>query len=188
MKNTDTAREWLKRARGSLAQAQAGMENGDILIEDRCFHAQQAVEKSLKGLCCHWDLPFPKTHDIGRLIDILAKRLPEFPEDLLEAKILTDYAVTTRYPGEYSPVSDDDLRKALAIARKVLETMRPFHTVAVPHQDILSGRLTMDVFSADLWEVTRNAQSSSADSKGALPSASSSMVPSWSSAIPLPVV
>ena len=30
--------------------------------------------------------------------------------------------------------------------------MKPFHTVAVPHQDILEGRLTMDVFAADLWE------------------------------------
>ena len=30
--------------------------------------------------------------------------------------------------------------------------MRPFHTIAVPHRDILEGRLTMDVFAADLWE------------------------------------
>ncbi len=31
--------------------------------------------------------------------------------------------------------------------------MTAFHTIAVPHDDILSGRLTMDVFAADLWEV-----------------------------------
>ena len=31
--------------------------------------------------------------------------------------------------------------------------MKAFHTIAVPHQDILDGRLTMDVFAADLWEV-----------------------------------
>ncbi len=31
--------------------------------------------------------------------------------------------------------------------------MTAFHTVAVPHEDILSGRLTMDIFAADLWEV-----------------------------------
>ena len=29
----------------------------------------------------------------------------------------------------------------------------PFHTIAVPHSDILDGRLTLDVFAADLWEV-----------------------------------
>jgi predicted AAA+ superfamily ATPase len=34
--------------------------------------------------------------------------------------------------------------------------MKPFHTIAVPHEDILKGRLTMDVFAADLWEVARN--------------------------------
>src|SRR2546425_902723 len=30
--------------------------------------------------------------------------------------------------------------------------MKPFHTIAVPHRDILDGKLTMDVFAADLWE------------------------------------
>jgi predicted AAA+ superfamily ATPase len=30
--------------------------------------------------------------------------------------------------------------------------MKPFHTIAVPHRDILSGKLTMEVFAADLWE------------------------------------
>jgi hypothetical protein len=31
--------------------------------------------------------------------------------------------------------------------------MTAFHTIAVPHEDILTGRLTLDVFAADLWEV-----------------------------------
>lgn len=34
--------------------------------------------------------------------------------------------------------------------------MKPFHTIAVPHKDILEGRLTMDVFAGDLWEVYQN--------------------------------
>ena len=31
--------------------------------------------------------------------------------------------------------------------------MKPFSTIAIPHRDILEGRLTMEVFAADLWEV-----------------------------------
>ncbi|MBA7520317.1 hypothetical protein ES705_12410 [subsurface metagenome] len=31
--------------------------------------------------------------------------------------------------------------------------MKPFSTIAIPDRDILEGRLTMDVFAADLWEV-----------------------------------
>ena len=34
--------------------------------------------------------------------------------------------------------------------------MKPFHIVAVPHDDILQGRLTMDVFAADLWDVSQD--------------------------------
>ncbi len=33
--------------------------------------------------------------------------------------------------------------------------MKPFHTIAVPHRDILEGSLTLDVFAADLWQVFR---------------------------------
>ena len=32
--------------------------------------------------------------------------------------------------------------------------MKPFHTIAVPHKDILQGNLTLDVFAADLHEVS----------------------------------
>jgi hypothetical protein len=33
--------------------------------------------------------------------------------------------------------------------------MKAFHTIAIPHKDILEGRLTMDVFAADLWAVSQ---------------------------------
>lgn len=34
--------------------------------------------------------------------------------------------------------------------------MKAFQTIAIPHKDILEGRLTMDVFAADLYEVSQN--------------------------------
>jgi hypothetical protein len=34
--------------------------------------------------------------------------------------------------------------------------MSIFHTIAVSHRDILEGRLTMDVFAADLREVFKD--------------------------------
>ena len=34
--------------------------------------------------------------------------------------------------------------------------MKAFHTIAIPHKDILEGRITMNVFAADLWEVSKN--------------------------------
>ncbi len=43
------------------------------------------------------------------------------PENLQNAKILISYAVETRYPGDYEPVDEEDLRKAIEIAKKVLK-------------------------------------------------------------------
>ena len=34
--------------------------------------------------------------------------------------------------------------------------MEPFHTIAIPHKDILEGNLTLDTFAADLWQVYKN--------------------------------
>jgi len=34
--------------------------------------------------------------------------------------------------------------------------MNAFHAIAIPHKDILEGRLTMDIFAADLWEAFHN--------------------------------
>ncbi len=33
--------------------------------------------------------------------------------------------------------------------------MKPFISIATPHRDILEGRLTLDIFAADLWQVFR---------------------------------
>ncbi len=65
MKNSDRAKEWLKRAKSSLAQAKIGMATPEILYEDLCFDAQQAVEKSLKAVCIFNNIEFPKTHNIA---------------------------------------------------------------------------------------------------------------------------
>ena len=32
--------------------------------------------------------------------------------------------------------------------------MKAFHTIAIPHKDILEGRLTLDVYAADLHQVS----------------------------------
>ena len=34
--------------------------------------------------------------------------------------------------------------------------LKPFHKIAIPHKDLLSGKLTMEVFAADLWSVYNN--------------------------------
>jgi len=64
---TDPA-EWLRRARSNLARARADRGLPEVLYEDLCFDAQQAVEKCLKALLVYRQAPFPKTHAIADLL------------------------------------------------------------------------------------------------------------------------
>jgi HEPN domain-containing protein len=124
MKNLDKAHEWLRRAKSNMARAKAGRVAPDILYEDLCYDAQQAVEKAFKSVCIIHEIIFPKTHDIAYLIELLEKGGVEVPENLQNAKILTGYAVETRYPGDYEPVDEEDLRKAIEIAKEVLKWVK----------------------------------------------------------------
>jgi HEPN domain-containing protein len=91
-----------------------------VLLEDACFHAQQSAEKALKGLLTHLGIPFPRTHVLETLLDLLKADGMVVPANVDEAFELTQYAVQTRYPGEWEPVGKIEARQALDRATLVL--------------------------------------------------------------------
>ena len=111
---------WLMRAKGSLARAEAGRFAPEILYEDLCFDAQQAAEKALKALLLAHQLPFPKTHDIGLLLQRLANAGMAIPPQVQAADVLSLYAVVTRYPGDYPELTQAEYEEALELARQVV--------------------------------------------------------------------
>jgi HEPN domain-containing protein len=111
---------WLKRARSDLQLGRAALQTPGVLLEDACFHAQQCAEKALKALLLQSQIPFPRTHAIEVLVDMLKVQGHTVPDNVDEAFILTEYAVQTRYPGEWEPVLEKEARKALDLATLVL--------------------------------------------------------------------
>ncbi len=111
---------WLRRARSDLALGQAALQTPDVLSEDACFHAQQCAEKALKGLLTHRGIPFPRTHALDVLLDLLKVHAISVPDHVDEAFVLSQYAVQTRYPGEWEPVTQDEATLALERAALVL--------------------------------------------------------------------
>jgi len=110
---------WLEHARSDLALARVGV-GADVLPEQLCFHAQQAVEKAFKAVLLHRKVEFPFTHDLSELLDALADAGIEVPALLTEADALTPYAVETRYPGSWGEISDQDVEEAIRLAEGVL--------------------------------------------------------------------
>ncbi len=111
---------WLERARSDLALARAALRLPDVLLEDACFHTQQCAEKALKALLLQRGIPFPRTHVVETLLDLLEASGVTVPADVDEALVLTQYAVETRYPGAWEPVTQEEARVALEVASRVL--------------------------------------------------------------------
>ena len=93
----------LKQARALLEAAERdysalrGMEDAAVFADEIFgFHAEQAVEKSLKALLALHGQTYPATHDLARLVDMLKAHDAEAArfDDLVE---YTPYAVQFRY-------------------------------------------------------------------------------------------
>ena len=111
---------WMQRARPDLQLARAALRARGVLPEDACFHAQQCAEKALNALLLHREIAFPKTHAIEVLLDLLKASGMTIPESVDEAFELSDYAVQSRYPGEWEPVTKTEARQAIDQAALVL--------------------------------------------------------------------
>ncbi|MBU0600559.1 HEPN domain-containing protein [bacterium] len=113
--------EWLKSALSDLKLGKLGKENGDILEEQICFHTQQAAEKALKSILLFCKIDFPLTHDIEELLDILSEAGITLPQDIMDAGILTPYAVETRYPGYWEEITEENVDEAIKLAEKAVK-------------------------------------------------------------------
>lgn len=87
------------------------------------YHAQQCAEKYLKAYLVCQGVDFPYTHNISTLLE-LCSDYAAWPTGLREAEELTDYAITTRYPGEDKEVTQAEAGSAIDIARKVRDQVR----------------------------------------------------------------
>ena len=114
---TNNYKTWLDRAKSSLAISKNKFD--DIFYEDLCFQAQQAVEKALKGLLIFYNVDPEKTHNLVSLIKELSKHT-DIPEEISETVILNDYAVQTRYPGDYTPIYEEEYNNAIVVAEQCI--------------------------------------------------------------------
>jgi len=116
----ESPQAWLQRARSDLALGYTALDAPDVLLEDACFHAQQCAEKALKALLVHRKIAFPRTHVLETLLDLLIAAGVELPPEVDEAFVLTQYAVETRYPGEWEIVTEEEAHSAFESAQQVL--------------------------------------------------------------------
>lgn len=113
----DLARGWLVKAASDIS---AGwfVVDGNGPYDTACFHAQQAIEKALKGFLALHKQAIPRTHDLDELqmACLALAPLPGLAElDVTEA---TDYGVLVRYDLDFWP-EPNAATDALLLAERV---------------------------------------------------------------------
>jgi HEPN domain-containing protein len=115
--------DWIEKAEGDFQVASQIMRRRKHRVYDAaCFHCQQAIEKYLKARLFEAGLPFPKTHDLVVLLNLLLPVEPLWKPFEPAAMGLTDDAVDFRYPGDNATLPE--ARLALKHCRSLRAEVR----------------------------------------------------------------
>jgi len=114
MSDIEHARALLRLARRDF-NALVGMEQSSLVADEIFgFHAQQAIEKTMKALICQQGQIYPLTHDLSRLMSLLVGLGVDMDRyGLLDQ--YTVFAVEARYL-ESDPDQNEPLDRAAVIA------------------------------------------------------------------------
>lgn len=116
------ALRWLKYSGEDLDVASRLMTGTQASPRHACWLYQQAVEKALKAALVLEGVDFPFTHDLDALRNYLPDTWPVKTEhgDLAE---LTEWAVETRYPGDWPEPTDADATGAGSEAHAIHDSV-----------------------------------------------------------------
>ena len=68
--------EWWRTLKEDYAVVQQLQHGQNPIYNAICFHAQQCVEKYLKAWLQEANIPFPRTHDLKELLELIVPSVP----------------------------------------------------------------------------------------------------------------
>ncbi len=112
----DLVRQWLHKADQDMVAAEILLKSDSTLPSVIAFHSQQAVEKYLKAILVRHQVYFPKTDDIGKVLDMVAQVEPAIASALQESTALTPFGAEGTYPGDAPEVLPGEETRAVELA------------------------------------------------------------------------
>ena len=116
--------QWLRKADDDLAVAEYLVSSVRPYYGAVGFHAQQAAEKYLKAFLVGRQIEFPKTHDLDRLLDLVAGADVRLADSLRTASVLGVYGVEIRYPTDLPDLTLQQAKEAVSLAALVGNAVR----------------------------------------------------------------
>jgi len=108
---------WLDKAENDLMSVQRLLEIEPIILDNACFHCQQAVEKYLKAYLIYNGFDVQKTHDIIVLLNQCSKFDSIFAT--IDPMDINAYAVQGRYPDTNLMPSKEEAESYYQLAMQI---------------------------------------------------------------------
>lgn len=120
-------RLWLAKADHDILNIDNNIAAAAVPWDTVCFHAQQAVEKTLKAFLVFRFRPVLRTHDLVALLAACVEVEPSLSILERDCRDLSAFAVGARYPDDiYEPDEEDGRRMIAAMNRVRTAVLRLF--------------------------------------------------------------
>ncbi len=117
------AGDWLAKSEADFGSATWELQAPKVNYDAVVFHAQQCVEKLMKGVLAARGVPFGRTHELNVLAHLVQHADPGWSWDADDLAALQPGAVLLRYPG-YS-ASAEDAERAIAACERMRASLLP---------------------------------------------------------------
>jgi HEPN domain-containing protein/predicted nucleotidyltransferase len=119
----ESVHEWLELADRDLRHCRVLQGTGDDYSPEICGLSQQSAEKQMKALLVARHVRPARTHDLTELLGVLRQNGCALPELDGDCALLTEHAVTPRYPAGLN-LGEEDARVAFAAAERIAAAVR----------------------------------------------------------------
>ncbi|MFH1777377.1 MAG: HEPN domain-containing protein [Candidatus Omnitrophota bacterium] len=112
-------RLWFKKAESDIKTIENNIKSKEPPTDTICFHAQQAIEKYVKGALVYFGEHVTKTHDLISLLTQISKHIPELASFENELDEISHYGVEVRYPDILYEPTLEEAQSAYETALKI---------------------------------------------------------------------
>jgi HEPN domain-containing protein len=113
---------WLGKAEQDLMSAQRLLEIEPMILDNACFHCQQAMEKYLKAFLIYHGRDIERTHNIIYLLSECANYDSIF--STIDPMNINAYAVQGRYPDSNIMPTSDEAKSYYLLAIQIKSIVR----------------------------------------------------------------
>jgi HEPN domain-containing protein len=115
---------WFVKADHDHQASKILLERNHDLTDNICFHAQQMAEKYLKAFLVYSGLHVEKIHYLPRIIELCGKADPDFHILMEDARAITDYAASGRYPDDWEEIPLAEAQAAVETAQRIMSFVK----------------------------------------------------------------